>query len=132
MVDRTGPGDNVSGMLERFIRIMLAIATAVVLTAQVEAAAQHCARLAHASPAQVEAETPSCHDMQKADAGSHDAAPSEQAAPERCECIAVLSECSPVVTAAGSRRIEPYAWMAPEAEAFASTEPTPALRPPRA
>jgi hypothetical protein len=119
-------------MLGRFIRIMLAIATAFVFTAQVEAATQHCARLAHAAVAQTKAETPSCHDRQTADAGTHRPAPHKKTAQDRCECIAVLSECSPVIMAAGSSRIEPYSWTKPAAETVASTEPAPDLRPPRA
>ncbi len=119
-------------MFGRFIRIMLAIATAFVLTAQVEAAAQHCARLAHATVEPVKADTPPCHTMQKADTATDHPAPHKQPAQERCECIAVLSECSPVVTAGGSSRMEPYAWMEAGAETFASTDPSPALRPPRA
>lgn len=123
-------------MLGRFIRIMLAIATAFVFTAQVEAATQHCARLAHAAEAAVEpvnAETHSCHEMgSTAKAATHRSAPHKQPAQDRCECIAVLTECAPVMTAAGSSRIAPYAWDDPETEAFASTEPAPALRPPQA
>lgn len=123
-------------MLGRFIRIMLAIATAFVFTAQVEAGAQHCARLAHAAEAAgqpVKVETPSCHEMgMAAKPTSHHPAPHKQPAQDRCECIAVLTECAPVVTAAGSALIEPYAWAKPVTEAFASTEPAPALRPPQA
>ena len=129
-------------MLERVVRIMLAVATAIVLSAQVEAAAQHCARLAHATVEPVKAKTPSCHDTLAADTetrdagaadmGAHHQAPHKQSAPDRCECIAVLSACPSVVTPAGSSRIEPYAWAEPGAEAFATTEPAPALRPPRA
>lgn len=126
-------------MLGRFIRIMLAIATAFVFTAQVEAATQHCARLAHAAEAAVQPakpvkmETPSCHETGAAgDAAAHHPAPHKQPAQDRCECIAVLSECAPVMTAAGSSLIAPYAWDDPEPEAFASTEPAPALRPPQA
>lgn len=141
-VDRTGARDNVSGMLERVVRIMLAIATAIVISAQVEAAAQHCARLAHETVEPVKAKTSSCHDTVAAamearqagaaDKGAHHQAPHKQSAPDRCECIAVLSACPSVVTPAGSSRIEPYAWAEPGAEGFATTEPAPALRPPRA
>ena len=123
-------------MLGRFIRIMLAIATAVVFTAQVEAATQHCARLVHAAEAPagpVKAETPSCHEMTTtAKAAVEHPAPQKSPMQDRCECIAVLTECAPALTAAGSALIEPYAWAQLAAETFASREPAPALRPPQA
>jgi hypothetical protein len=116
------------------IRVFLALAVAFVFTGRMEAAAQHCARLAHAEQAHfqvVKAEAAPCH-------GAHMAA--EKPAPQpayhgqskdRCECIAILKACAEPVEAAASTHIEPYVWDRPEAISFASVEPAPDLRPPR-
>jgi hypothetical protein len=113
---------------------MLAFAMALVFTAQVEAATQHCARLANAAEAvATKADTPSCHSTEDGDAASTQIShPTKQPTQERCECIAVLSACAPVVLPSGSSRIEPYIWAVAHAMSFVSTEPAPALRPPRA
>ena len=52
--------------------------------------------------------------------------------PDRCECIAVLTCYVAVTEATASSHIEPYAWTRPETIPFASIEPSPGLRPPRA
>ena len=52
--------------------------------------------------------------------------------PDRCECIAVLTCYVAIAEATASSHIEPYAWALPEAVTFASVEPSPGLRPPRA
>jgi hypothetical protein len=129
-------------MLAKLTRIVLAIATAFVFTGQMEAAAQHCARLALASQAaaahHAEAETPPCHDAPAAEqVQSHHAAPHhttqhQHPSPDHCECIAALKMCVALPAATASTHIEPYAWALPQAAAFASTQPAPDWRPPRA
>src|SRR5690349_282923 len=130
-------------MIERLIRVAFAFAVAFVFTGRMEAAAQHCARLAQenaAAPKTVRVETPkadavSCH-------GGHEMAVKSEApkAPskaghhgasgERCDCVGVLKGFAEIGAAARSALIEPYNWARPEAAAFASIEPAPALRPP--
>jgi hypothetical protein len=121
-------------MTQRLIRVFLALAVAFVFTGRMEAAAQHCAKLiaanAAAEPAP-EADAMPCHGMDEAQpAKTHHPAP-HKTINDRCECVAVLSACVPIVEAAASARIEPYAWMQPETATFASVEPAPDLRPPR-
>ncbi len=121
-------------MLNRLSRILLALVTAFVFTGQMEAAAAHCARLVaanEAATAPVQTETPPCHGDQATTAPAHHA-PAHKPAKDRCECVAVLTACEGVATATASSRIEPYAWARPEAATFASNEPLPDLRPPRA
>jgi hypothetical protein len=127
-------------MLSKLTRILLAICTAFVFTGQMEAAAEHCARLAlaaeHAVVEQhhaVKTETPSCHDSQPAAAAktphhsTHTKAPADHS-----ECIAALKMCADIQAAFASHTIEPYAWLTAASPAFASTDPAPGLRPPRA
>ena len=123
-------------MLSKLTRILLAICTAFVFTGQMEAAAEHCARLAlaaeHAAVAQQHhADTPPCHDSQPAATKAHHAAHTKQPA-DHCECIAALKTCATLAATTTSQRIEPYAWIAAPAVAFHSTEPAPDWRPPRA
>jgi hypothetical protein len=125
-------------MFERLIRIAFAFAVAFVFAGRMEAAAQHCARLAletktEAPKAEAAAETMSCHHggdemAQKTEAPvkHHDRSG------ERCDCVGVLKGFSEIGSAMQSAHIEPYEWARPEAAAFASIEPSPALRPPRA
>ncbi len=114
-------------MIERLIRIALALAVAFVFTARMEAAAEHCARLAQEQASVADA--PPCHGMKEA--AKPEPKPHSPAA-EHCECVAVLKACTAIATAPASTRLEPYAWARPEAVAFASIEPSPGLRPPRA
>lgn len=125
-------------MLSKLTRILLAICTAFVFTGQMEAAAQHCARLAlaaeHATAEQhhaVKADTPSCHDSQPAAETPHHS-PHTKAPADHCECIAALKMCADVPAAFASHTIEPYAWLIAANAAFASTKPAPDWRPPRA
>jgi hypothetical protein len=120
-------------MFALLTRIMLAFCTAFVFTGQMEAAAEHCARLALAAEhathkAPPAAETPDCHDSQPAPAHStHTKAPADH-----CECIAALKMCSALPAAFASHAITPYAWLTAAAPHFASTTPAPDWRPPRA
>lgn len=128
-------------MLTRLSRILLALVTAFVFTGQMEAAAEHCARLAHAAAQAVEAPDAGCHETAQAAAASHgrmthhgDAADMTQApqAPDHCECIAALHGWTSVSGPLASTLAAPYAWLTPAAMRFASSEPDPDLRPPRA
>jgi hypothetical protein len=116
-------------MIERLARILLAFAVAFVFTGRMEAAAQHCAQLAQAEAAVVEAaKAAPCHE------DAHPAAPEpspHDVATEKCECIAVLVTCVATPAATASSLMAPYAWMRPEAVTFASVEPAPDRRPPR-
>lgn len=47
LIDRRGGRHEVAAMPSRLTRILLALVTAFVFTGQMEAAAEHCARLAH-------------------------------------------------------------------------------------
>jgi hypothetical protein len=137
-------------MTERLIRIALAFVVAFVFAGRMEAAAQHCARLALelAAPKAVEAEAPK-PEGQQAEAtpchGGHEMAMTAEApekaaakaqhhgkAGERCDCVGVLKAFADIGAAGRSAHIEPYEWARPEAAVFASIEPSPALRPPRA
>jgi len=125
-------------MVRKLTRILLAFCTAFVFTGQMEAAAQHCARLAlaaeHAThevaPAETAAETPDCHDSKPAAPAYHST--HTKAAADHCECIAALKICTSVPVAEASHAITPYAWLSAATPDFASTEPMPGLRPPRA
>jgi hypothetical protein len=129
-------------MFSAFTRILLALSMAFVFTGQMEAAASHCAKLAQEAAAQAEpvpASEPDCHGMADA-APTHHNAPHHKApaqtpdtpAPDHCECIAALKVCATPASMPGSSRIAPYAWLMPEAISFASVDPGPGLRPPRA
>jgi hypothetical protein len=133
-------------MIERLIRIALALAVAFVFTGRMEAAAAHCVRLAQegftpAAESRAQAAesqndgTMSCHNggqeiAQKAQTPAK--AKHHGKAGERCDCVGVLNAFAEVGGAARSAHIEPYEWARPDAAAFASIEPAPALRPPRA
>jgi hypothetical protein len=124
-------------MLSAFSRIMLALAMAFVFTGQMEAAASHCAKLAQDAGMQAEPEPasePDCHGMADV-APAHHPAPQQTPdtpAPDHCECIAALKVCAAPASLPGSARIAPYDWLLPEAASFASIDPAPGLRPPRA
>ncbi len=122
-------------MLTAFSRIMLALAMAFVFTGQLEAAAAHCAKLAKDEFVEpIAASEPDCHGMADA-APAHHPAPQQTPyapAPDHCECIAALKVYAAPASLPGSARIAPYDWLPPEAASFASIDPAPGLRPPRA
>jgi hypothetical protein len=123
-------------MPTRLIRVFLALAVAFVFTGRMEAAAQHCAQLALAAEVAAPVAAPDaepCHGMHDAAAAETVEQPMHGAkSPDRCECIAVLTCYVAVAEATASSHIEPYAWARPETVTFASIEPSPGLRPPRA
>ena len=130
------PRHDVPPMLSKLTRILLAICTAFVFTGQMEAAAQHCARLAlaaeHAAVEQHHADTPPCHDSQPTaeTKAAHHPAHDKQPA-DHCECIAALKMCASLPAATASQNIAPYAWITTAAVAFHSTDLAPDWRPPR-
>jgi hypothetical protein len=130
-------------MLERLTRLCLAVMIAFVFTGRMEAAAAHCVRLAQAEQAAVaapiaeasEAAMP-CHGAEH-DAAAPVKAPehhktSHDKAGDRCMCVGVLKACAGVAAATGSAQVEFQRWVRPQAASFASIEPAPALKPPRA
>ncbi len=123
-------------MFAMLTRIMLAFCTAFVFTGQMEAAAEHCARLALAAEhatheaATPAAETPDCHDSKPAAPAHHST--HTKAPADHCECIAALKMCSQLPVAFASHAITPYAWLEAATPYFASTTPAPDWRPPRA
>lgn len=126
-------------MLNRLASLMLALATALVFSGRMEAAAEHCARLAATEAAhQHEAPPaePDCHGMAEDAAAPSHHAPAHhtptQPAPDHCECIAGLKGCMELATPRASARIAPYAWVEARGISFVSTEPSPGFRPPRA
>jgi hypothetical protein len=132
-------------MLAKLTRIVLAFVTALAFSAQLQSASAHCARLAMAAqaaavaaPAAAETETPDCHGMAEAGAPAeqpapHHPAPADHTQPvDHCECLAALKVFVDVPMAQASQHIEPYAWALPGSALFASVEPAPALKPPRA
>lgn len=130
-------------MLSRLTRILLALVTAFVFTGQIEAAAQHCARIveqaAIATAAVSGDEAAPCHETPDASAASHgdhqspaDLHASHSKTPDRCECIAALKGCTELEGASSSTRIAPYVWLTPGRVDFASIQPEPDRRPPRA
>jgi len=124
-------------MIERLIRIGLALAVAFVFTGRMEAATAHCAKLAAAEQAiaATQHEATPCHGMDEAKSAPEQAShhPAQHnPAQSQCECIAVLAGFAALAPSLSSAHIEPYAWMRPQGIAFASVEPSPGLRPPRA
>jgi hypothetical protein len=133
-------------MLPKLTRILLALVTALVFTGQMEAAAQHCARLAHeaASIEHTRAPDRECHEPAPAAAhGAHHAAPSE-APPahdpahdpashttDHCACVAALNGFTSITGARASNVIAHHVWQPLEAGSFVSRQPDPDLRPPR-
>jgi hypothetical protein len=145
-IDSRGGRQEVEGMLSKMTRILLALVTAFVFTGQMEAAAEHCARLAHAAQTVVPADqtAPPCHEAAAAAASTHGQAskvttshhqpahdPSGPAT-EHCECVAALNGFTNISGALASSHVVPYAWLPPEAAGFVSSRPDPDLRPPRA
>ena len=123
-------------MIERLIRIGLALAVAFVFTGRMEAAAAHCARIvaeeqAVATPAH---DAMPCHGTDDAapatEQASHHPAPQDPAQ-DKCECVAVLAGFATFAPAVASAHIEPYEWMRPQATVLASIDSSPGLRPPR-
>jgi len=131
-------------MFSKLTRILLALVTAFVFTGQMEAAAEHCARLAHeAASAQASEAAAPCHETAAAVASVHhnptseasQHAPSHEQAPpssDHCECVAALNGFTNISGALTSGHVVPYAWLPPEPASFASSRPDPDLRPPRA
>lgn len=130
-------------MLPKLTRILLALVTAFVFTGQMEAAAEHCARLAHeAASAQASKAAAPCHETAAAVASTHhnptsEAShhpPSHEQAPssDHCECVAALHGFTKFSGALTSGHVVPYAWLPTEPASFASSRPDPDLRPPRA
>jgi hypothetical protein len=128
-------------MVQRLIRILLAMAVALVFTGQVEAASRHCARLAatasaaaHGMPTMEMGSLP-CHDAQASQATTELANEPPAHKPtgdaSRCECVAVLTACAMPIAANAATRMESYEWAPPVAVTFASLSPAPNLRPPR-
>lgn len=134
-------------MLERLTRLCLAVMIAFVFAGRMEAAAAHCVRLAQAEQAAItpvaeaqEAAMP-CHGAEQdaapvKAASHHDGASHHKTthdkAGDRCMCVGVLKACADVVAASGSSHVAFQDWVRPEMTAFASIEPSPALKPPRA
>lgn len=128
-------------MLSRLTRIFLAFAMAVVFAGQVEAATQHCVRLAElakVAPAESPpvAETGHCHEATAADtrggkahhpAGEHHTGGKLAA---HCQCVATTIACV-IAGETWSSRVAPYSWLLPEEVRFASSKPEPDWRPPR-
>ncbi|HEX5006849.1 MAG TPA: hypothetical protein VFV70_07030 [Hyphomonadaceae bacterium] len=134
-------------MIERLIRLGLALAVAFVFTGRMEAATAHCARLVAEEQAVVEPRDVAepgampCHGMDEA-APASEPASSDQPAQHhpakhspvqgKCECVAVLAGFTSFAPWVASAHIEPYEWMRPQGAAFLSIESSPGLRPPRA
>lgn len=129
-------------MLNRLSRILLALVTAVVFSGQIEAAAEHCARLAHqAQVSSAVGEPAACHESADAVAMSHgqhgDQAPpaqdpSKAPAPDHCECVAALNGWTTFLGPQASTIVTHYAWLPPQTDEVASSAPDPDFRPPRA
>jgi hypothetical protein len=124
------------GGMSRFARVLLALAVVFVVTSRTEAAAEHCRKLAEATTAAAApvpaSDAAPCHGAHKAAESAKPTHPQDQPGQERCECMAVLAGYVSAVSAVSSAHIEPYAWARPEAVGFASIEPAPDWRPPRA
>jgi type II secretory pathway pseudopilin PulG len=129
-------------MLSKLTRILLALVTAFVFTGQMEAAAQHCARLAQeAAIEQASDAAADCHEpAPPAVHGAHHAAPSSPQpahdpathSADHCECVAALNGFTNIAGCLASNHAAPYAWLPPEGVSFDSSRPDPDLRPPRA
>src|SRR5262249_27937080 len=117
------------------------LAVAFVFTGRMEAATAHCARVVAEEQAAAEPqhgaqpEAMSCHDMDEAAPApeqTHHQPAKHNPAKNQCECVAVLAGFTTFAPSISSTHIEPYEWVRPEAAVFASVEPSPGLRPPRA
>jgi hypothetical protein len=136
-IDTPALRPDLAPMFSAFTRILLALSMAFVFTGQMEAAASHCAKLAQDAAAQSQpapADAADCHGMADA-APAHHTAPQQTPdapAPDHCDCIAALKVCAAPASMPGSKRIAPYAWLVAADAEFASLDPSPSLRPPRA
>ncbi len=151
LIDSRDGRTNLAGMLSWLTRILMALVTAFVFTGQMEAAAQHCAKLAEeaaikttAIVAPAEQGVSPCHVSQAAVAVTHAAVSHDHGsahssgdqsgktkAPPHCECIAALTGFVDIVGATTSSHAETYAWLTPTETSFASATRDPDLRPPR-
>lgn len=133
-------------MLAKLTRTLLAFVMATVMafvfTGQMEAAAEHCARLSQEAAAAAEAvpkpNNADCHDAQGAMHHGPEAPPTpahhetgDQRGDSHCECVAALKVCGVAASASGSTLMEPYGWSSPVPHVMASRETTPDWRPPR-
>jgi hypothetical protein len=125
-------------MIERLIRIGVALAVAFVFTGRMEAATAHCARLVaeeQTISAHAQHQPTPCHGMDEAlpvppELASHEPVQHDPAQ-DQCECVAVLAGFTSFAPSIASAHIEPYEWLRPEAMSFASVDPSPGLRPPK-
>lgn len=151
LIDSRDGRTDLAGMLSRLTRILMALVTAFVFTGQMEAAAQHCAKLAEeaaikttAIVASTEQGASACHESQAAAAVTHAAVSHDHGsshssgdqsgkakAPPHCECIAALTGFVDIAGATTSSHAEAYAWLTATETTFASATPDPDLRPPR-
>jgi hypothetical protein len=116
----------------RLLRLALGLVVALVFVGRVEAATQHCVRLAHEASAISEPAAAPCHmtDMEKpvpAKGPSHHA-PSMAA----CECIAFAKSVSTPAPMLASSCVSGFAWERPRAESLVSLDLTPEGPPPKA
>jgi hypothetical protein len=117
----------------RFVRLALGLVVACVFAGRVEAATQHCVRLAHeasAISAEATPEAAACHmvGMDKPTKTPARHAPKMAA----CECIAFAKSVSTPTPLLASSRIAAFAWERPQVEAFASLDLVPEGPPPKA
>jgi hypothetical protein len=114
----------------RFLRILMAMAVALVFVGETASAGGPCRQMAQAEVAVPHVAVPACHETGDTPA----AAPVKTEHPKKspCECVALLkaSFAAPVVLA--SSHVEPWRWDAPEAVAFASLDLAPDGHPPKA
>jgi hypothetical protein len=108
---------------------------AFVFAGRVEAATQHCVRLAHAASALSGNAAEPCHMMGMvvaAPAGAHHTSSQHGQAMAACECIAFAKSVSTPAPMLASSRIAAFAWERPEAESLASLDLAPDGPPPKA
>jgi predicted lipid-binding transport protein (Tim44 family) len=118
-------------LVTRLARILLALLIGLVLSARMEAAAAHCARIVGETTVAAEPAAPPCHmaGMEHAPA-KKPAAPKHQ--PASCDCIA-FSKYVPTLAPARAASVIAYVdWARPTAMRLPSLDLAPERPPPRA
>jgi hypothetical protein len=120
--------------MNRLARVLFALVVAFVVVTRTEAAAEHCRQLAEtgipaAAPSASDAPCHGAHAKAEPERPAHH---QDQPDQERCECLAVLTGYAAAAPAVSCAHIEPYAWQRPRSAEFASIDPSPDFRPPRA
>lgn len=118
--------------MTRLLRLCLGLIVAFVFAGRVEAASEHCVRLAHQAAAIAETAAEPCHMMGMAMSGADKTQPHHSQSMSACECIAFAKSIATPASLLASSRIAAFAWRRPEVESLASLDLAPEGPPPKA